>query len=356
MEQGNKLDFSGQSIYVGLDVHKKSWSVSIFSEQCEHKKFTQPPEADKLVHYLKRNFPGANYHSVYEAGFSGFWTHNQLQENGVNCIVVHPADVPTTNKERTTKRDRIDCRKLARHLRSGELKGIYVPTRPQMEDRSLVRTRQSLVRKQTRCKNQIKSFLFFYGLDLPEEVVRSRWSQKFLHQLEQIRMERDSGNLAFKAHLEELKQLKILIASVNRGIILLSREPAYRELVEHLKTVPGLSTLASMILLTELCDLARFSDLDHLASYVGLIPDIHVSGETEHIGGLTFRRNAQLRDVLIEAAWTAARLDPVLLLAFNEYCRRMKKTKAIVKIARRLLNRIRYVLKNQVDYVPGVIQ
>lgn len=148
MEQVNKLDFSGQSIYVGLDVHKKSWSVSIFSEQCEHKKFVQPPEADKLVHYLKRNFPGATYYSVYEAGFSGFWTHNQLQENGVNCIVVHPADVPTTNKERTTKRDRIDCRKLARSLRSGELKGIYVPTRPQLEDRSLVRTRQSLVRKQ----------------------------------------------------------------------------------------------------------------------------------------------------------------------------------------------------------------
>ena len=138
MEQGNKLDFWGQSIYVGLDVHKKSWSVSIFSEQCEHKKFTQPRETDKLAHYLKRNFPGANYHSVYEAGFSGFWTHNQLQEHGVNCIVVHPADVPTTNKERRSKRDRIDCRKLARSLRNGELQGIYVPTRPQLEDRSLV--------------------------------------------------------------------------------------------------------------------------------------------------------------------------------------------------------------------------
>ena len=114
MEQVNKLDFSGQSIYVGLDVHKKSWSVSIFSEQCEHKKFTQPPEADQLAQYLKRNFPGAAYQVVYEAGFSGFWAHDRLQERGVNCIVVHPADVPTTNKERTSKRDRIDCRKLAR--------------------------------------------------------------------------------------------------------------------------------------------------------------------------------------------------------------------------------------------------
>ncbi len=114
MEQINKLDFTGQSIYVGLDVHKKSWAVSIFSEQCEHKKFTQPPQADKLAHYLKRNFPGATYQAVYEAGFSGFGAHDQLQERGVNCLVVHPADVPTTNKERTSKRDRTDCRKLAR--------------------------------------------------------------------------------------------------------------------------------------------------------------------------------------------------------------------------------------------------
>ena len=333
MKQINKLDFSGQSIYVGLDVHKKSWSVSIFSEQCEHKKFTQPPEADKLAQYLKRNFPGAAYQAVYEAGFCGFWAHDRLQERGVNCIVVHPADVPTTNKERTSKRDRIDCRKLARHLRSGELKGIYVPTRLQLEDRSLVRSRQTLVRKQTRCKNQIKSFLLFYGLELPEEMVQSRWSKKFLHQLAEIRMERDSGHLALQSYLEELQQLRKLIAAVNRGIILLSREAAYREMVQRLKTIPGVSTLTAMILLTELGDLTRFKNLDRLASYVGLIPDTKASGETEHIGGLTFRRNAQLRAVLIEAAWTASRLDPVLLLAFNQYCRRMKKTKAIVKIA-----------------------
>ena len=46
MEHVNKLDFTGQSIYVGLDVHKKSWSVSIHSEQCEHRTFNQPPEPD----------------------------------------------------------------------------------------------------------------------------------------------------------------------------------------------------------------------------------------------------------------------------------------------------------------------
>jgi transposase len=356
MEHVNKLDFSGQSIYVGLDVHKKSWSVSIFSEHCEHRTFTQPPEVNKLVLYLKRNFPGADYHAVYEAGFSGFWAHDQLREQGVNCIVTNPADVPTTNKERVAKRDPTDCRKLARNLRSGDLKGIYVPSRSMLEDRSLIRTRQSMVRKQTRCKNQIKSLLFFYGINLPEEIVHSSWSQKFLRWLENFQMERASGNAALKAHLEELKHLKQIIASMNRAIILLSRETGYGDSVRRLKTVPGVSTLTAMILLTELCELARFASLDKLTTYVGLIPDIHSSGETEHVGHLTFRRNPQLRAVLIEAAWTAVRKDPILLLAFNEYCKRMRKTRAIVKIARKLLNRIRYVLKNQVEYVPGLVQ
>jgi hypothetical protein len=37
MNNCNKLDFSGQEIYIGMDVHKKSWSISIFTEQFEHK-------------------------------------------------------------------------------------------------------------------------------------------------------------------------------------------------------------------------------------------------------------------------------------------------------------------------------
>jgi transposase len=356
MEHVNKLDFSGQSIYVGLDVHKKSWTVSIFSEQCEHKTFTQPPKADKLVHYLKRNFPGANYQAVYEAGFSGFWTHDQLREQGVHCIVANPADVPTTNKERTGKRDPSDSRKLARSLRNRELKAIYVPVRSKLEDRSLVRTRQSMVKKQTRCKNQIKSILFFYGIDLPEELVRSSWSQKFFRWLEDLQMTRASGDLALKAHVDELGHLRQIIASLNRAIILLSRQAEYGERVRLLRTVPGISTLAAMIFLTELGELARFASLDKLASYVGLIPDVESTGEIVHIKNLTHRRNPQLRALLIEAAWVAARKDPVLLLAFNEYCQRMKKTRAIIKIARKLLNRIRYVLKNHVEYVPGVVQ
>jgi transposase len=355
MNNLSKVDFTGQHFYIGLDVHKKSWSVSIHSQQCEHKTFTQPPEVDKLVSYLQHHFPGASYSSVYEAGYSGFWLHDQLREKGIQCIVVNPADVPARNKERTTKRDRIDCRKLARSLRSGELEGIYVPCRSKLEDRSLVRTRQSMVRKQTRCKNQIKGMLLFYGIHLSEEQIQSHWSRRFLEWVERIRMERASGDMALKVHLEELRHLRQILATLDRAIRDLAQTPEYEEWVRLLKTIPGISTLTAMILLTEIQVLSRFSSLDALSCFVGLIPDTHSSGESEHIGGITKRKHAQLRALLVEASWVAARKDPALLRAFEEYCQRMRKTKAIVKIARKLLSRIRFVLKNHKPYVPAVV-
>ena len=64
MNKRSRSDFSGQEIYLGLDVHKKSWSVSIFTKYGEYKTFSQPPEAEVLVQYLQRHFPGAQYHSV----------------------------------------------------------------------------------------------------------------------------------------------------------------------------------------------------------------------------------------------------------------------------------------------------
>jgi transposase len=308
------------------------------------------------VNYLRRNFPGASYHSVYEAGYSGFWVHDQLREKGVACTVANPADVPTKDKERRKKRDRVDCRKLARSLRAGAIEGIYVPCRPKLEDRSLVRTRQSMVRKQTRCKNQIKGILFFYGIKLPIDCAQRHWSGKFVRWLESIQMERASGDMALKIHLEELGHLRQMIVKLDREIRVLARTEEYASPVQLLRTVPGISTLTAMILLTELQEITRFASLDELASYVGLIPDAHESGETEHTGGITKRRHAQLRASLVEAAWTAVRKDPALLMAFQQLGKRMRKTRAIVKIARKLLNRVRYVLKNQRPYLLGVVE
>ncbi len=356
MDNISKLDFSGQHIYLGIDVHKKSWSVCILTDHFEHKTFTQPPDAAVLANYVKRNFPRATYHAVYEAGFSGFCTHDRLREQGIGCIVVNPADVPTKDKERAGKSDPIDCRKLARGLRNGDLTGIYVPLRAKVEDRSLMRTRRSMVNKQTRCKNQIKSMLAIYGISIPEDLAQSHWPRRFITWIDSIRMERASGDFALKAHLDELDHLRRIIAGLNKNIRALSKTEQYRANVQLLKIVPGISILTALTLLTELYTIMRFKSLDKLASYFGLIPDTSSSGEKDKTKGITKRRNPELRRIIIESAWVAVRKDPALMMAFDELCKRMTKTKAIVRIARKLLNRIRYVLKNQMEYVPAVVQ
>ena len=152
MEESNKLDFSNQPIFVGIDVHRKNWSITIRTQKIKLKTFSMNPSPKELVRYMSKEYPGAEYHSVYEAGYSGFWIHNELQSLGFVNIVIHPADVPTTDKEKKTKTDPVDSAKLARELANGSLKPLYVPDEFHQQLRSLCRLRYTTVQNQTRAK------------------------------------------------------------------------------------------------------------------------------------------------------------------------------------------------------------
>ncbi len=121
---------------------------------------------------------------------------------------------------------------------------------------------------------------------------------------------------------------------------------------EDLKTPLRIRDLsrAGVAFYSEIIDMARFKTLDHLKSYVGLVPSVRSSGDTEHVWGLTFRRNRFLKYVIIEAAWVAIRKDPALLACYNKLISRMKAQSAIIRIAKKLLGRIRYVWLNNVPY------
>ena len=358
-EQINKLNFKGQSVYAGIDVHLRSWSVTILSEHNHHKTFTQPAEAKKLADYLHAHFPGATYYSVYEAGFSGFGTHFQLESMGIKNIVVNAADVASTQKEKLQKDDAVDSRKLARELRSGSLSGIHIPCMSTMEDRSLVRARSALVKDMVRFKQRIKSHLYFYGVRFPDEFEKrgTHWGKRFMKWLqEEICKRDDCGRQALEILVTGAEQHRKLLLEVTRKVRSLSNEAKYADRVRLLRTIPGIGLIASISLLTEFEDINRFRNTDHLAAYVGIVPNRHASGEKDNVGEMTFRGHRLLRSCLIESSWCAARLDPALSLCFNTYCRRMEPNKAIVKIARKLLNRIYYVLKNEKEYVCAVVK
>jgi hypothetical protein len=79
------------------------------------------------------------------------------------------------------------------------------------------------------------------------------------------------------------------------------------------------------------------------------------SGEKTATGKMTSRGRKKIKIQLIEASWTAVRKDPALMARFNELSKRMNKNKAIIRIAKNLLGRIRHVLRHGVEYVPGVV-
>ena len=54
--QKTGLDFKGQNIFVGIDVHLKSWAVTILTDNLVHKTFTQPASVDTLSNYLNLIF------------------------------------------------------------------------------------------------------------------------------------------------------------------------------------------------------------------------------------------------------------------------------------------------------------
>jgi len=350
-----KIDFSNQKMYVGIDVHKKNWSVTIVFQGMHLKTMSFEPSPEKLANYLKREYPKAEYYSVYEAGFCGFWIDRRLREHGIKNIVVSPSDIPRKSKERIRKTDQIDSRKLARELSVGNLEGIYIPTEEQQSLRSLMRLRMQLTKDQARMKNRIKSFLNFMGIEIPEEEVSNHWSRNYINYLYNLQTEYRCTSETLKTLIDSLIQIRGQITGVVKNIrSVVFRQKETAEVIDRLMSVPGIGFITAVSLYTEIMDMRRFNRIDELATYVGFSPAVYSSGEKEKTLGLSKQRNKYIRNLLIEAAWIAVREDPALTLSFGMLAQRMPKSKAIIKISKKLLNRIRYVWIRETVYQKSV--
>ena len=345
-KQYSTVSFKGQIIYVGIDVHKKQWAVAV--QHCERvsETFTMDPAPEKLAEHLKRNYPDAEYRSVYEAGFSGFEAHRTLCRLGVQNIVINPADVPTSGKEREKKNDNIDCRKLARELENGSLEPIYIPTPENLKLRNLKRREDQLVQNLTRIKNRIKGYLNFNGikfiswaggsLKIMEEEAQKREDYALLSDLCELRFLREEKLRVIRDERECLKKLK--------------RE----RIQENIQSVPGIGFRTAVALQAELWDMKRFKTDDHLNSYVGLAPHMFGSGE-DVIVKCGNRKKKQLHYLMVEAAWRAVRHNLEYRARYGALVGRgMNSKKAIVVIARKLMQTIRAVWLQErtfIDYL-----
>jgi transposase len=349
-----KIDFSGQHLFIGIDTHLRQWKITVRTENTTLRTLSINPNPKALFTFLKNHYPGAQYSSVYEAGFCGFWIHRQLLDYGINNIIVNAADVPTSHKEKDRKNDKIDSRKLARELTKNTLTAIYVPSESAQHLRSLCRVRFKIVQSITRVRNRIKAHLYFNGITIPPHSETAHWSARFIKWLETIEFSHQPGRDCLDLYIEELNEHRKRLLKITRMLRQYAVQAHLKPFFELLYSVPGVGFVTTITFLTEIVDIVRFKTLDHLASFVGLVPSISSSDDKSSDRGITNRKNSYLRHLIVESAWMAIRKDPQLLAKYDKLCTYMKKQEAIIRIAKKLLSRIRYVWLNRQIYVVGV--
>ncbi len=350
----NKISFKGQKIFIGIDVHKKNWDVAITQEVGTVRRHLQKASAKELSGFLKKHYPDGDYLAVYESGFSGFSTYYALKEQGIDCIVINAADVPTTQYEETMKSDQIDSTKLARSLKAGLLKGIYIRERENIDDRSVIRIRKAIQLDLNRYKSRVKHLLHSNGVELPERFIRNgtHWSGAFMQWLKEEVTLLSSTRNSLDLLIRQVETIRQNLLHATGELRKLSQSDRYQHKCQLLMSIPGIGVIAAMSILTEVYDISRFRNENQFAAYLGLVPTSHSSGEKVIHGEKTFRGNKQLGPVIVESAWISINKDAALAALYLRYKERMKPQEAIIRIARKLSNIILAVMKNEKEYIP----
>ena len=290
---------------------------------------------------------------MYEAGFSGFWLHDLLKEDGIDCIVT-PANKVTYAKDDRVKTDKRDARRLAKNLENGDYVGCHVPDREWIEDRQISRTLDQMQRDTKRVKNRIRKFLDFYGLN--GGLKAGAWTDKNYFQLADLGLsKRLRESLDF--HLTELRRLIGHQKELKSMLKKLCKKPRYAAAVAAKISMPGVGWLTAIRLTLEWGDMKRFPTGKHIASFTGLTPSEYSTGESVRRGRITSQSNRVVRSWLIECAWRAIPRDPVLLDKYLKVRQNTgSKKKATVAVARKLAVRMWAIERSGEPYIIGVVK
>lgn len=337
-------DYTGKIVYVGIDVHKKTYSVTCLSENVIVKRDTLKAAPEILVNYLEKHFKGATLKTVYEAGFSGFVLHRYLREKGADSMVVHAASVEISARDRV-KTDKRDSMKLATQLSHGRLKCIHVPSVERELYRELSRMREKTSKDKRRIGNRLKSLLMRHGLLGPDsnEKVNLKWLKK----LEMSPCD-ETLKYTIQCCIDGWRSLREQIKAIDKK---LAEQAKIDERLEKVyQSAPGIGKVHARALANELEDMGQFANEKQLFSFTGFTPSEYSSGEHKRQGHISRQGRPVLREILLQAAWVAIKQDDSLRRIYERLSKGTGKKRAIIGIARRLIGRIRSCFKNNTCY------
>lgn len=348
-------DTARPKLYIGLDIHKRSWKIHTSTDLFDGRDFNCPPSSDSLKKLVLKHYNGHEVFIAYEAGCFGYTAHRNFESYGWHSIVFNPADLSKTGLSQYQKTDSIDARLICRELKDNRLSCIHIPSVEREQLRCLFRRRISLVKDFRAIKSEIKMELLYLGIKIPDIYDKqAKWSKSFISWIAGLECEHMTATHSIQSRLLQYRFIDAQIKEVSNVLRAYCRK-YYKEDYYLLRSVPGIGALVACGILSEIGDLRRFTNFRQLASYVGLCPSIYQSGDNYKSLGISIRGNRIMRSYFVEASWIALRFDPVMQAYWRTHSGKDPK-RILIKVARKLLSRTHAVIKTGIPYQSGLVQ
>ena len=293
------------TVYVGMDVHKESFSLSCYTNEKEKAEYPQKVDAhySKIINYIEamRFHYGddAIFICGYEAGCLGFSLYHQLIAHGIECIILAPTTMPQPKGKKKIKTDRRDAEHIARCLAHHDYSAVHVPTEQDEQTKEYIRMRCDHKLALKKVKQQILSFCLRHNYRYVDGA--EHWTDRHIKWLKSLKPDGLYEEI-LQEYLLTYENLSDKLERLDKRIEELATDTAYREKVHRLTCFLGIKTQTALSVITETGDFKRFAKPKQYASFLGLVPGEDSSGEDLNRLSITKAGNRHLRMLLIEAA------------------------------------------------------
>ena len=329
--------------YIGIDLHKsKSFITRVNGRGRVLEQVEVAHASGELQHYLTR-LPRDSRIAV-EATGNWMWFYELIEEQCPDVVLAHPLRTKAIASARI-KTDKIDATTLAQLCRADLIPAAYIPPRAIRDHREILRYRASLVRLRTQVKNKISAIVSKTGLIPPTKTAFGVKSRRYFATV----AVRSCYRLALDGYLRSLTHLTEEIAHVTQKI---EAEVAVTPQAQLLCTMPGIAAFSALLILSEIGDVHRFPDSQHLCSYAGLVPSVHASGGKTRLGRLTKQGSRWLRWILVEQSVHAINGAPQFRRLYYRVAKKHGRNVGRVAVARAMLKTIYAMLKHQEAFRP----
>lgn len=294
-------------IYVGMDVHKDTYSLCSFDlkRNLFFSQHTMKASTSNVVNYLKKvSQTNGNAITVcgYEAGPTGFRLCLDLQRLGFNCVIMAPTSIAKTARDKLLKTDKADAQMLAKTLAFHSYKEVVIPSENILAIKEVVRLRSNVLKVCKKAKQNLLSFLLYHGISYPGGGRETYWTVRFFTWLKTISFASDYLNFCFEEYVAEVSRQIQHLEQLDAKLKDLEKDEEICEGVRNLKCISGIDTITAVSLIAETGDFNRFKTANEFASYTGLCPGKHSSGLSDFNTGITKQGNRNLRHLLVESA------------------------------------------------------